>query len=279
MLNFACLGTTLSIPIDTSISAADESGACILRVQVDGSSDLMVKGDSLTLRAVHGANPVDQGSVCSEILPEAPLGSFRMELLQGRGRALLVENPSGRNGYQAWIRVDDNSSGADLYELRLSWQQEEDRSGMPDAEKNELILRPRGSPAVWTAESGAGGSANLPGDRLNSFDNDSLRYDSSRAGQLEFRGRVDDAVDFYIRGDQLNALVKSGQLVKVERFRFTQPLPAVTLSSINVERKDGRGTVELLQRPDSTNDFTAIVRVIDPQSGSDRYHWILSWVR
>lgn len=279
LLTVAAVGETLAIPIDAGLSTRAENGACILRVRVDGSADLMIKAGNLTLRAVHGENPVDEGSKCSAALPESPLGTFRLDSVQGRGRVLLVENPSGRNGYQAWVRIDDSAAGSALYEVRLSWQLDEGPHDGPGAREDELILRPRGTPAAWTTESGVGGSTEIPGGRLSSFENDSLRYDSSRSGQLEFRGRVDDAVDFYIRGDRLHALVKSGQLIKVERFRFTQPLPAVTLSSINVARKDGRGTVELIQRPDSTNDFTAIVRVIDPQSGSDRYHWVLSWDR
>lgn len=279
LLALAGFGETRAIPIDAGIAAGEDSGVCILRVRVDGSSDLMVRSDTLTLRAVHGENPLDEGSVCSAVLPESPLGSFHMESVRGRGRALLVENPSGRNGFQAWIRVDDNATGADLYELRITWQLDEGPHEGPGSLSDELVLRPRGTPAVWATDSGAGGSTALPGSRLSSFDNDSLRYDSSRAGQLEFRGRIDNEVDLYVRGDQINSVVKSGQLVKVERFRFTQPLPAVALSSIGVAKKDGRGSVELLQRPDSTNDFTAIIRVTDPQSGSDRYHFVLSWAR
>lgn len=279
MLAFAVFGETQSIPIDAGIAAGSGGGVCVLRVRVDDSADVMVRGDALTLRAVHGANPADEGSVCSEALPESPLGEFHLDSVRGRGRVLLVENPSGRNGFQAWIRVDDTAAGADLYEMRISWQLDEGPKEGPGGRADELILRPRGTPAVWTTESGAGGSADLPGRGLSSFDNDSLRYDSSRTGQLEFRGRVDDTVDLYVRGDRINVLVQSGQLLKVERFRFTQPLPAVTLSSIGVTKKDGRGTVELIQRPDSTNDFTAIIRISDPQGGGDRYHFVLSWAR
>lgn len=280
LLVFCALGygQSIPIPIDEGIVVEGESGACILRARVDGSANLMISGDRLTLRALHGENPSDQGTVCSAALPEAPLRAFRMTSVRGRGRVLLVENPSGRNGFQAWIRVDDEPSGDDLYEARISWKLEE--RGKGEGEKStQLILRPRGSPAVWATEGGAEDARRLPGGRLSSFENDPLRYDSGRAGELEFRGRVDGVAEFYIRGDRLNADVKSGQLVKVERFRFTQPLPGVTLSSVSVEKKDGRGEVELTQQPNSTNDFTAIVRVSDPQGGSDRYHFVLSWAR
>lgn len=279
LLALAGYGEAIALPIDPGIAAGGASGVCVLRVRVDDSADALIRAGTLTLRAVHGENPVDEGSVCSAALPESPLGEFHMDSVRGRGRVLLVENPSGRNGFQAWIRIDDNAAGAELYEARISWQLDEGPAEGPGGRSDELVLRPRGTPPVWTTESGVGGSTALPGGRLSSFDNDSLRYDSSRSGQLEFRGRVDDAVDLFVRGDQINALVTSGQLMKVERFRFSQPLPAVTLSSIGIAKKDGRGTVELIQRPDSTNDFTAIIRISDPQGGSDRYHWVLSWAR
>ncbi len=272
-------GETLTIPLDPALGPGEGSGVCVLRVRVNESADLLIKTDTLTLRAVHGESPADEGSVCSAPVPAAPLGAFRVDTVQGRGRVLLVENPSGRNDYQAWIRVDDTPDGTELFELRLHWQREEQGEEAPGVQRDELVLRPRGNPPVWSSGNGEGESTKLPGDRLSSFDNDPLRYDSNPAGQLEFRGRVDGVASFYIRGDRLHVLVESGQLVKVERFRFTQPLPVTTPGSIRVERKDGRGAVELTQKPDGSNDYTAVVRVSDPRGGSDRYHWLLIWSR
>ncbi|MCC6265383.1 MAG: hypothetical protein IT169_17555, partial [Bryobacterales bacterium] len=137
MLAFPVFGETQTIPIDPGIAAGSESGVCVLRVRVDDSADVMVRGAALTLRAVHGGNPVDEGSVCSEALPESPLGEFHLDSVRGRGRVLLVENPSGRNGFQAWIRVDDTAAGADLYEMRISWQLDEGPKEGPGGRADE----------------------------------------------------------------------------------------------------------------------------------------------
>lgn len=279
LLGFAAFGETITLPLDPTLSPGDGVGVCILRSRVDESADFLLKGNVLTLRAVHGVSPSDEGSACSVPLPTAPVGAFRLEHVQGRGRVLLVENPSGRNDFQAWVRIEEVPDHIGLFELRLSWQRQEGGGEGQRTQGDELILRPQGNPPVWSRSDGAGESMSLPGTRLSSFDNDPLRYDSQPTGQLEFRGRVDKVADFFIRRDQLNVLVESGQLVKVERFRFSQPLPSAPLNSIGVERKDGRGTVELIQKPDGSNDYTAIVRVSDPRSGSDRYHWVLVWSR
>ena len=265
----------LRINIDPTIALEGDSGACILRVRVDGSADLILKDEQLTIRTISGTDPVDEGSVCSAPMPELPLRSFRMDLIRGRGRVLLVENPAGRNAFQASIRVDDPQSGDELYEMRVAWRFEDAGSGDT---QDELVLKPGTNPTRWVAADANSNASDLPGTRLNSFENDPLRYESNRSGQLEFRGRIDGTVEFYIRSDHLNAEILCGQPVKVERFRFTQPLPDSPLSTLTIEKKDGRGTVEITQQPTEANGYTAKVRVEDGQGGSDRYHWVLAWI-
>jgi hypothetical protein len=51
------------------------------------------------------------------------------------------------------------------------------------------------------------------------------------------------------------------------------------MREVQVERKDGRGDVTLLEIPWDGNDYTAVVRVSDPKGGDDRYHFRLTWTR
>ena len=39
--------------------------------------------------------------------------------------------------------------------------------------------------------------------------------------------------------------------------------------SVNVRKRDGRGTVTVLPQPSRNNDFTAIVQIFDPNGGAD----------
>jgi hypothetical protein len=253
-----------------------DAGVCLLRLNLTGAADIILEGDKAVFRTRAGTAPIDVGSVCSSPIPRQPLDHFRVERIRGKGRVLLVENPADRNQFQAWIRVDNDSPSADAYEIRVTWR-ENDGGGANG--QNELRLTPRGNPPRWTPPGTDVSAGSLAGRPLSSYDNDPLRYDGGSSGTLEFRGQVDEVVEFLVRADRLHVVLVSGQKVKLERFRFSQPLPAEVMPTVALEKKDGRGTVELLEEPTATNAFTARIRVSDPQGGADRYHWILSWRR
>jgi len=232
-----------------------------VRLYVDGEADVFVQGDSIRCEIVSGAPLRDAGSEYTQPIPQASFVRFDWEKKDGRGRARLLEEPSPSNGYTARIRIEDRDGGEDRYHVRLRW--EVNQAASPPAQARRSVTR--------AAPSG------LPGVPLSSFDNNPSRYDRGRSGSFAFRGRVDDEVVFHIRGDVITAQVMQGRPVRLERFRFSQPLPTRRLREFELKQFDGRGTVELVQRPDSLNNYTAIVRVIDPERGDARYHFELHW--
>jgi hypothetical protein len=117
------------------------------------------------------------------------------------------------------------------------------------------------------------------GVELHSSDNNPANYDNGTEGLFEYRGRVDGSVIFRIRGNRVLAEAESGQPTEVERFSFSQPLPAMKMREVRVERKDGRGDVTLIEIPWDGNGYTAVVRVSDSRGGDDRYHFRLNWTR
>ncbi|MCW5964979.1 MAG: hypothetical protein KIT83_13145 [Bryobacterales bacterium] len=264
------------LEIQPDLPTGPDAGVCLLRLNVAGSADIILEGEKATFRTRAGTLPIDAGSVCSAGVPRQPLDHFRVDRIRGKGRVLLVENPADRNQFQAWIRIDNESVAPDFYELRVSWRENDD-SG-PEG-RNELRLVPRGTPARWVPPGADISAGSMAGRPLSSYDNDPLRYDTNAAGSLEFRGQVDDVMEFLVRGDRLHVVLISGQQVKVERFRFTQPLPSNGPLTAVLEKKDGRGTVELVEEPSAANAYTARIRVADPQAGADRYHWVISWRR
>lgn len=263
-----------TLRIDPDMPVGADAGVCVLQLDVTGSADIILEGDRINFRLRAGAVPEDTGSSCSAAIPREPLDSFRLDRVKGKGRVLLVENPADRNQFQAWIRIDSDSTSPEHYEMRVAWRAND--TAVTDGQ-DELKLTARGRPRRWVPQGIRASAASLEGTPLSSYDNDPLRFDTSSTGQLEFRGQVDDTVEFLVRADNLHTIQLAGQPVKVERFRFTQPLPSRGQISISVEKKDGRGTVELVQSPSRDNAFTARIRVSDPQGGSDRYHWILTW--
>jgi hypothetical protein len=135
------------------------------------------------------------------------------------------------------------------------------------------------NPAPATAPVTAPPPSPLPGVELSSSENDPSRYNNSSEGLFEFRGRVDGSVLFRIQGGRVFAEAEAGRPAEVERFSFSQPLPSSGLAAIEVEQRDGRGEVVLLERPWQGNNFTAVIRVSDPRGGDDRYHFRLQWRR
>lgn len=103
------------------------------------------------------------------------------------------------------------------------------------------------------------------------FDND-----GQRNGSVIWRGTVDRETNLVIRGQDIEARVLSGQTYNNGTFNFTSPLPTrrVTVAAV---KRSGRGTVRVLQQPNRSNDFTAIVQVFDEGGGARDYEVEISW--
>ena len=256
-----------------------KKGQFDIRMHVDAAVEVFIQGNVVRYRTLGGRPPRNDGSEHSQPIPQARFRKFELEKKDGRGSITLVEKPEAGNEFTAKLRIDDPKGGDDRYHARLRWQWEEltpIRRPQPPApnpslsEHAEDLLEE--SPREDT-------ESVLPGSELFSGDNNPNKYDRKSSGLFEFRGRVDGTVVFRIRGDRVFAEALEGRPVQVERFSFSQSVPTVRLKEVSVERKDGRGSVVLLERPWEGNRFTAMVQVSDPKGGDDRYHFRLKWKR
>jgi hypothetical protein len=102
------------------------------------------------------------------------------------------------------------------------------------------------------------------------------RIGTSAGGNARWSGDVDGEVFVLLRGRQLFNTAVRGRAVSGQQFDVMTPLPrrpvTVTLQDIQ-----GRGQVELVEQPDQNNNFTAKVRIVDPQNGSGQYSFTLGW--
>jgi hypothetical protein len=93
---------------------------------------------------------------------------------------------------------------------------------------------------------------------------------------FEWRGRVDREVQVVMRGRN----VRTDRIGQTEpgraRIREIGSLPRQD-GEINVRVLDGRGRVDVIQQPRAQNGYTAIVRIVDPRSGSDSYRLTAYW--
>lgn len=103
-----------------------------------------------------------------------------------------------------------------------------------------------------------------------------VEADSSTEGRVFWRGTVDDVVRIKIQGSDLSIETVSGRSYDTGTFSFTSPLPETEVA-VGINKKEGRGTVAVVQQPNSENDFTAIVEIRDTKGGAKEYQLEIFW--
>ncbi|MGQ9896368.1 MAG: hypothetical protein ACUVR8_02230 [Acidobacteriota bacterium] len=116
-----------------------------------------------------------------------------------------------------------------------------------------------------------------PGDgRQRGSRNNGGRRDEPITGRMRWFGRVDDEIYIYVQGSSVRTQLISGQPTYNERFTFTSPLPRWPVT-VQVNRRRGRGRVEIFQQPSANNDFTAVIRIVDRGSGATDMEFEMLW--
>ena len=95
-------------------------------------------------------------------------------------------------------------------------------------------------------------------------------------GSFYWRGDVDGTVDLHIRHRSVRVVVKAGRSLQCARYRFDGALPKRD-GGVQITKMEGRGSIELIQQPDSANNYTAVVRVADRGSSREEYRFTLVW--
>jgi hypothetical protein len=103
-----------------NLAAAD--GMCRLRIWVDDRARVQLRGDQITVDTSSGKRSFDQGSVCTQPLPAAPVSDFRIMAERGRGRLIEVRPPESRNDYTAGMTIVDPQNAGDTYDIVVSWR-------------------------------------------------------------------------------------------------------------------------------------------------------------
>lgn len=100
----------------------------------------------------------------------------------------------------------------------------------------------------------------------------------SGKGQCDIRLQVDEEVEAALRGDIVFLRTLSGREARDDGSECTLPLPSREIRGFTFEVKDKRNQIRLVERPESRNNFAAIVRILDTDSGYGRYRFRLSWI-
>jgi len=99
---------------------APEHGRFHWSARVDGSDYVMLRGDTVTTRHLKWQPLRDVGYNVTSPLPLRPV-TVRLNVLRGRGRVTIAEQPRAANDYTAVVLVDDEQGGDDIYEFELTW--------------------------------------------------------------------------------------------------------------------------------------------------------------
>ena len=100
--------------------------------------------------------------------------------------------------------------------------------------------------------------------------------DGRTSGRLRWRGSVDGETQLLVRRSDVEPRALSGLPASATTFSFTSPLPRRAVD-VRLEKKNGRGDIEIVQQPSRNNDFTAVVEIRDKKGGADDYEFELIW--
>ncbi|MCS7314069.1 MAG: hypothetical protein RMI94_07160 [Bryobacterales bacterium] len=99
--------------------------------QVDGVSVLRIRGGQLDVEDVRGLPVQRQRTRFFERLPEWRQ-NVRLEVIEGRGRVRILEQPRAENSYTLSVEIDDHQGGSSWYSLAFYWAGGGDsRAGFP----------------------------------------------------------------------------------------------------------------------------------------------------
>jgi len=178
-------------------------------------------------------------------------GSVRVVVVNGRGEAAVVQQPSASNGYRTVIRVTDRSSGADRYQLAAYYT------------PAVTTMDPRRGPGGYGRNGNSGYGRD--GNRMN-----------QAPAVLHWSGEVDADAEVRWQGASITQQSSNGNPLRgvrssVESLRGRGNGNTGTTDASVVSLRSGRGSVEVIQQPSQSNNWTTVVRIRDPQSGYGRY--------
>lgn len=218
------------------------------RGSVDDDTRIYVRSGRVVDVVRSGASPRRKARVDHDRPLPRRDGLVRVELIEGRGRAHVVQQPDARNDWTAIVRVKDAARGADVYRFATYFDPDEEWSRGRD-------------------------------DDDDYYDRDGVRRaEHLRSGDrvLRWSGQVDHDLEIRIRPDGLWHDVASGQRPRDVSATGVRALPRRD-GYLQLVNRQARGLVYVVQQPSRVNDYTAIIRVRDAQAGYGWYDFDVIW--
>lgn len=205
--------------------------------RVDQEIQLTMRGRSLTTSDIGPREPGTRRTNVVSALPRTD-GEVTVQVLNGRGTVDVVQQPNAENGYTTTLRIRDPEGGVGSYRVNVYWQ-----------------------PA-------ASGEVGPPFGRA-------MGRRGRRRVALQWSGNVDDKLLIMLRPSGLSYRTLDGRAPEGIESSFNGLPAAATM--VDVRQTEGRGSVTVVQQPSPDNGYTAMIRVVDPQSGYGHYSFEVMW--
>ncbi len=100
----------------------------------------------------------------------------------------------------------------------------------------------------------------------------------AQRAELNWEGRIDDRAELVIRGRSVRVRTISGQRNGQGSAYWSRTLRGNWRPGrANVNKREGRGRVRIVQQPTRSNNYTTIIRIEDLRGGSDNYRVRVRW--
>ena len=199
--------------------------------RVDREVQFTMRGRDVWTRAFGQSDGRLPGPDITSALPQGD-GVVRVRLESGQGEVRVIQQPTAENDYTAIVRVRDQSNSGEMNRITATW--------LPYASSGGEVV---------TREDYAVPRGRYPGEQL----------------ALHWTGRVDDGLEIRVRGDRVSYRTLSGEGPRDVNANVLNDGVPMDDVNVRVHQLDGRGTVTVVQEPNESNNYTAILRIYDPQ--------------
>ena len=199
-----------------------------------------------------------------------------VDLADRTAEDLKRNNSNSRNELESAFLAQQLDAGAGLFQQLV--RDRRSASELRDAASilTDLVRRAPNFGANRNLWRNAQNAVNDINRELGGNNNDSGDGDNQSTGRAFWRGTVDKEVRLIIKGDNIETRLISGNPNQPGDFSVTASLPTRNVK-VEVNKKEGRGKVRVLQQPNRNNDYTAIIQIYDEGGGARDYQLEIFW--
>lgn len=256
-------------------AAAQERPLFEWRGRVDREIRVVMRDRSLHAQFASWKDRFAERTKVYSVLPHED-GYVTARVLDGRGDVDVIQQPNYGNDYTAVIRIRDSRGGADNYRVQAYWTPARggwDR-GRPGNGGWNRGDRDRDRDRDGDDDRGRNNGGWNNGGWNNGGWNNGGAWNGR--GDFRFSGNVDDELEIRIQGRDVQYRNIRGERLRNVQAALNGELPRRDLN-VHVDRRSGRGNVDVVQQPSARNGYTAVLRVRDRNAGADYYDFDVTW--